>query len=103
MVVEQTQEQGLDDAMAETDMNLYEAAFKLAERYGFGLLLSVAILWFVRTDLVIPMVEAHQEFLREITQTQQEISRTMGEQTKIMYVLEQRLQKHYAAGESGVN
>jgi hypothetical protein len=85
--------------MAEPEMNLYEASFRLAEKYGFGLLLSTAILWFVRTDIVLPMVAAHQEFLREIASTQQEISRTMGEQTRIMYALEQRLQKTYGVND----
>ena len=88
--------------MAEQAMNLYDAAFKMAEKYGFGLLLSTAILWFVRTDIVLPMVQAHQEFLREIAKTQQDISRAMGEQTKIMYVLEQRLQKHYGEAPASV-
>jgi len=71
-------------------MNLYEAAFRLAEKYGFGLLLSTAILYSVRTDVVLPMVQSHQEFLREVARTQQDISKTMAEQTRLLYAIQDR-------------
>ena len=71
-------------------MNLYEAAFRLAEKYGFGLLLSTAVLYSVRTDIVLPMVESHQEFLREISRTQQDLSKTMAEQTRLLYAIQDK-------------
>ena len=71
-------------------MNLYEAAFRLAEKYGFGLLLSTAVLYSVRTDVVLPMVQSHQEFLREISRTQQDLSKTMAEQTRLLYAIQDK-------------
>ena len=43
-----------------SSVDVYETALRMIERYGFGLVLATAILWFVRTDLVLPMVYAHR-------------------------------------------
>lgn len=67
---------------------MYEAFLRMAERYGFGIVLATAILWFVRTDLVLPMVEAHQQFLKEMAATQQEIGRALREQTQVLHALQ---------------
>lgn len=83
------------DGMAERDarwplssVDVYEAALRLAERYGFGLILATAILWFVRTDLVLPMVEAHKSFLKEMAATQRDITDAIHEQTRLLYALQ---------------
>ena len=68
-------------------MDVYEAALRMLERYGFGLVLATAILWFVRTDLVLPMVDAHRSFLREMASTQHDISRAIQEQTRLIYAM----------------
>lgn len=60
----------------------------MLERYGFGLILATAVLWFVRTDLVLPMVESHQEFLKEMSETQREISTAIREQTQLLYAMQ---------------
>lgn len=57
---------------------------RILERYGFTTLLSAAILWFARTDIVVPMVAAHLEFLKTLTKTQEEIGKTVHDQTEIM-------------------
>lgn len=67
---------------------VYETALKMLERYGFGLALATAVLWFVRVDIVIPMVEAHQAFLQDMTHTQREISSAMQEQTRLLWALQ---------------
>jgi hypothetical protein len=72
--------------MSSTDV--YETALKMVERYGFGLALATAVLWFVRVDVVIPMVEAHQQFLRDMTQTQKEITTAVQEQTKLLWAMQ---------------
>lgn len=71
-----------------SSVDVYEAALRMLERYGFGLVLATAILWFVRTDLVLPMVEAHREFLREMAGTQRDISEAIQEQTRLLYALQ---------------
>jgi len=70
-----------------SSVDVYEAGLRMLERYGFGLVLATAILWFVRTDIVIPMVDAHKSFLREMAATQHDISRAIQEQTRLLYVL----------------
>lgn len=62
---------------------------KILERYGFSTLLAAAILWFARVDIVVPMVSAHLEFLKTLTKTQEEIGKTVHDQTVIM----QQIQK----------
>lgn len=69
-------------------VEVYEAFMRVLERHGFGLVLATAILWFVRTDLVLPMVQAHQEFLKEMAGTQKEITQAIKEQTRLLYTLQ---------------
>lgn len=71
-----------------SSMDVYEAFLRAMERYGFGIVLATAILWFVRTDIVLPMVQAHREFLHEMSHTQHEISRAIQEQTRLLYALQ---------------
>lgn len=71
-----------------SSIDVYETALRMLERYGFGLVLASAILWFVRTDLVLPMVAAHQEFLREMSTTQRDISAAIHEQTRLLYAMQ---------------
>lgn len=68
--------------------DVYETALKMVERYGFGLALATAVLWFVRVDVVIPMVSAHQQFLRDMTVTQKEITSAIQEQTKLLWAMQ---------------
>lgn len=72
--------------MSATDV--YDAALRLLERYGFGLILATAVLWFMRVDIVLPMVDAHREFLREMARTQDDISKAINEQTRLLYALQ---------------
>lgn len=76
-------------------MDVYETALRMVERYGFGLILATLVLWFVRTDLVLPMVEAHREFLHEMAHTQRDIADAVHEQTKLLYALQPRPEKAY--------
>lgn len=79
-----------EQATSSSTMGLYETALRLAERYGFGTVLSMAILWFVRTDLVLPIVASHQAFLTEMASTQREITQAVREQTELLYALQPR-------------
>lgn len=76
-------------------MDVYEAGLRMLERYGFGLVLATAILWFVRTDLVLPMVDAHKSFLKEMAATQHDIARSIQEQTRLLYVIRDGRDKMY--------
>lgn len=68
----------------------WDTVLRMAEKYGFGAALSLAILWFVRTDLVLPIVASHQVFLQEMATTQREISRALQEQTRLLYAIQPR-------------
>lgn len=78
--------------------DVYETALKMVERYGFGLALSTAVLWFVRVDIVIPMVAAHQQFLRDMTTTQKEITTAVQEQTKLLWAMQPERSEHPGSG-----
>lgn len=71
-----------------SSVDVYETALRMLERYGFGIVLASAILWFVRTDLVLPMVAAHQQFLHEMAATQRDIATAVREQTKLLYAIQ---------------
>ena len=46
---------------------LYERVLSAVERYGYGLSLAAAVLWFARVDVLIPMVQSHRAMLESIT------------------------------------
>jgi hypothetical protein len=79
-------------------VEVYETALRMLERYGFGLVLASLVLWFVRVDIVLPMVEAHQAFLREMSLTQRDIAEAVHEQTRLLYALQPKV-----AAASGVD
>ena len=58
--------------------------------YGFATVLACALLWVGRQDIIVPMVEAHRDFLKEVAQTQKEISAAISEQTRLLYALQPR-------------
>ena len=67
-----------------------ETLFSLLERYGFPVVVSLALGLFLREDVVKPLVAEHAEFIRSITETQREIAKAVGEQTKLLYALQPR-------------
>lgn len=60
----------------------------LLRDYGFATVLACALLWVGRQDIILPMVESHREFLREVAKTQKEISQAISEQTRLLYALQ---------------
>lgn len=57
-------------------------------RYGFSTLVAIALAWFIRTDLLQPLLEEHRLTLKEIRETQREIADAVNEQTKLLIKLE---------------
>ena len=68
-----------------------DTLFGIIERGGFPTLVAVAIGWVLRNDVLLPLVDEHRAFVRQLGETQQEISKTIGEQTKLLYALQPRL------------
>jgi hypothetical protein len=63
-------------------------AGRIIERWGFPTMVALSLLYFIRMDLVLPMVDAHVKFLDQMTSTQREIVQTMQEQTRLLYALQ---------------
>lgn len=60
------------------------------ERYGFPALACLGLAYFIRQDVVLPLIESHRETLRSITETQKEIGQAIQEQTRLLYALQPR-------------
>lgn len=60
------------------------------ERWGFPTLVAIALGYFLRQDVILPLLESHRETLRGITETQKEISQAIQEQTRLLYALQPR-------------
>jgi hypothetical protein len=58
------------------------------ERYGLPTLLCIAGGYFLRTDVLLPLVEQHSAFLRTIAESQKDIATAVQEQTRLLYALQ---------------
>ena len=70
-----------------------ETLLSILKDYGFATVLACALLWVGRQDIILPMVQAHQAFLKDIAQTQKDISTAISEQTRLLYALQPRAEK----------
>ena len=61
---------------------------EVLSRYGFSTLVAIALAWFIRTDLLQPLLEEHRLTLKEVRETQREIADAVNEQTKLLIKLE---------------
>lgn len=64
------------------------------ERWGFPGLVAAALAYFIRQDVVLPLIESHRDTLRGITETQKEIGQAIQEQTKLLYALQPKTAKY---------
>ena len=53
-----------------------DTLFGIIERWGFPTLVAVAIGWVLRNDVLLPLVDEHRAFVRQLGETQQERVRT---------------------------
>lgn len=60
----------------------------ILERWGFPTLVAIALGYFLRQDVILPLLESHRETLRGITETQKEIGQAIQEQTRLLYALQ---------------
>ena len=65
-----------------------DTLLSILKDYGFATVLACALLWGGRQDIILPMVESHREFLRDVADTQKEISQAISEQTRLLYALQ---------------
>lgn len=72
-----------------------DTLLSILEKYGFATLVAMACLFVLRQDVLLPLVEEHRAFVKSLSETQREISKAVGEQTKLLYAL----QKNGLAGQ----
>jgi hypothetical protein len=65
-----------------------DTMFGIMERWGFPVLVAVAAGWILRNDVLLPLVEEHRAFVKELGETQREIGKAIGEQTRLLYALQ---------------
>lgn len=68
-----------------------ETVFQLLREYGFATLVACFLGYVGRQDVILPMVESHRAFLKDIAETQREISSAVAEQTRLLYALQPRV------------
>lgn len=66
-----------------------DTIFSMLERWGFPTLVAIGLAWFIRTDLLIPLLEEHRTTVKELRETQREIAKAVTEQTKLLYEMKQ--------------
>ena len=60
----------------------------ILERWGFPVLVALAAGWVLRNDVLLPLVEEHRTFVKQLGETQREISQAITEQTRLLYALQ---------------
>lgn len=68
----------------------------ILERWGFPVLVALAAGWVLRNDVLLPLVEEHRSFVKQLGETQRDISRAITEQTRLLYAM----QTHHAETQS---
>jgi hypothetical protein len=68
-----------------------ETVFSILERWGFPTLVAIAVGWILRNDVLLPLVEEHRAFVRQLGETQRDISETVAEQTRLLYALQPKM------------
>ena len=67
-----------------------ETMFGLLERWGLPTMAAIALAFFIRQDLLLPLHE-HRLTLKEVRETQREIAEAVSEQTKLLYALQTKI------------
>lgn len=58
------------------------------ERWGFPVLVALAAGWVLRHDVLLPLVEEHRAFVKQLGETQRDIGQAIQEQTRLLYALQ---------------
>jgi len=65
----------------------------IMERWGFPVLVALAAGYILRNDVLLPLMEEHRSFVKQLGETQREISQAVAEQTKLLYAMQQKSAK----------
>jgi len=61
-----------------------DTLFGIMEKWGFPTLVALALAFFIRQDLLLPLLEEHRLTLKEVRETQREIADAIGDQTRLL-------------------
>lgn len=67
-----------------------ETVGKIIERWGFPVLVALASGWVLRNDVLLPLVDEHSTFVRQLGETQREIGKAITDQTKLLYEMKEQ-------------
>jgi len=67
-----------------------ETLVSIMERWGFPTLVALGLAFFIRQDLLIPLLEEHRLTLREVRETQREIADAVSDQTRLLLSIQSR-------------
>ena len=70
-----------------------ETVFDILNKWGFPTLVALAAGWVLRHDVLLPLVEEHRTFVKQLGETQREISKAVAEQTRLLYALQPKAAK----------
>jgi hypothetical protein len=65
-----------------------QSLFGIMERWGFPTLVALGLAFFIRQDLLMPLLEEHRLTLKEVRETQREIADAVNEQTKLLIAIQ---------------
>jgi hypothetical protein len=65
-----------------------DTLFGIMERWGFPTLVAIVAMWVLRQDVLLPLVQSHKQFVEQLGETQQDISKAIQEQTRLLYALQ---------------
>lgn len=77
-----------------------EQLSQILERWGFPVLVAVAAGWILRNDVLLPLVDEHRAFVKQLGETQKDISKAVMEQTKLLYALQPKDARSFQARSS---
>ncbi len=60
----------------------------IMERWGFPTLVALGLAFFIRQDLLMPLLEEHRLTLKEVRETQREIAQAVNEQTRLLIAIQ---------------
>lgn len=65
-----------------------DTMFGILERWGFPTLVALGLAFFIRQDLLMPLLEEHRLTLKEVRETQREIAQAVNEQTRLLIAIQ---------------
>ena len=65
-----------------------DTLFGIMERWGFPTLVAVCLAFFIRQDLLLPLLDEHRLTLKEVRETQREIADAVADQTRLLIAIQ---------------